>query len=95
MEHLLDGPLGVDTLRPDDLRSARDQHRVVEHEQLRVEKRRQLASSSVGQASRDVNELFARTNAALFKARDFVVEPGCRHLIPQHLRPLNQNHRTA
>ena len=75
VEDLLHGPLGVDALAADDLRGARDEHRVVEHEELRVEERRELGSAPPGDAAADVGELFARAGPALFEARDLVVDP--------------------
>ena len=57
VEHLLHRPLGVDALVADELGGPRHEHRIVEHQQLRVEERRQLAAAAPGDARADVGEL--------------------------------------
>ena len=94
MKDLLHRPLGVDALFADDLGGARQQHRVVEHQQLRVEQRRQLRPP-LRQTRLDVDQLFARSGAALVEPLQLVIEARRRNLIPQHVRALDQQHRPA
>ena len=63
LEHLLDRPLRVHALLADDRRRPRHEHRVVEHQQLRVEERGQLGSAPPRDTRADVDQLLARSRA--------------------------------
>ena len=62
-------PRGVDALGADDLLGAADQHRVVEHQDLRVEQRRQLAAAALRQPRADVLQLLPRLSRARVQRR--------------------------
>ena len=95
MKDLLHRPLGVDALAAHDLGGARRKHRIVEHEELRVEERREIGPAAASDARADVGELLARPAAALFEAANLVGDARCGDLIAQHLRALDEDHGAA
>jgi hypothetical protein len=95
VEYLLHGPLGVHPLFADNLDRPRDHHRVVQHEELCVEQRRQVRPPLAGDAGADVRQLLPRAQAAALETRQLVFQPRRRHLITQRLCTLNQDHRAA
>src|SRR5262249_3443079 len=94
VQDLLHRPLGVHALLADDILRARDEHRILEHQQLRVEHRCQLRATA-GQARANLDELVARTRAAGLEARELGPDPRGRNLVAQHLRALNQDDRAS
>src|SRR5262249_1570362 len=84
----------VDALLPDDLARARHEHRVVEHQQLRVEDRRELGVPA-RYARTDLDELIARARPARFQPLQLLRDPLRRDLVAQHLRALDQDDRAA
>ena len=93
VEHLLHRPLRVDALLAHDLDGSRDDHRVVEHQQLRVEQRGDVGSAPPRHVRADVRQLLPRAAPALLQARQLVLDAARRDLVAKHLRPLNQNDR--
>jgi hypothetical protein len=92
LEHLLERPFGIDLLLADERRGAREQHRIVEHQHLRVEERRQLGTAPALDPLTDGDELFARLNLRPLEPRQFVLEPLRRDPIAQRLRALTEHH---
>jgi len=90
VERLLDGPLGVDPLIADDLGDPRDEHRIVEHQQLGVEDRGQLGPAR-GDAGAEIDQLAPRSFAAFFQPIQFLPEARLGDLIAEHLRALDQD----
>src|SRR4029077_16815135 len=68
------------------------EHRIVEHQQLRVEERRHLRAAPRDPRP-DFDALLPRSLAAVREAVHFMIEPRRRNAISQHLRPLNQDDR--
>ena len=95
LEHLLDRPLGVDALRAHDLGGARNEQGIVEHQELRVEERRQLRAAPPRHARANVGELLARPLPALLEPRDLARDAPDRDVMPQHPGALNQDDRAA
>ncbi len=95
VKHLLDRPFRVDPLAAHQIRRARHEHRVVEHQQLRVEERRQIRAGPRRNARADLDQLLPGLRPAPLEARKLLVEPRRRDVIPEDLRPLNQNDRPA
>jgi hypothetical protein len=91
VERLLHRRLGVDAFAPDDVGGARHQHRVVEHQQLRVEERRHLRPPR-RHPRPDLHELRARSAAAFVEPGQLVRHPRRHDLVAQHLCALDQNH---
>ncbi len=75
LEHLLDGPFRVDAIDAHDLGRARHHHRVVEHQELGIEERGELAPPAARDARPDVDELLARPRAALLEPAQLVLDP--------------------
>ena len=71
------------------------QHRIVEHQQLGVEERRQLGPRGRATRARMSTSCSRDRLAALVEPRELVLEPRRRDLIAQHLRALDQNDRPA
>ena len=69
VERALHRPLRVDPLIADDDRGAADEHRIVEHQELGVEDRRQVRALELGDAPPDLFELLVATAAAPARAR--------------------------
>ena len=88
-------PGGVDALVADDRLGAPDQHRVVEHQQLRVEQRRQLGAAALVQPAADVLQLLARVGLGLVQRRDFPLDALGRNRKAHHLGALREDDRAA
>src|SRR5207248_4639836 len=69
--------------------------RIVEHQQLRVEHRRQLGTAAVGDPGADVGQLLAGPGAALAEPRQLVLDPALRDAVAQDLGALDEDDRPA
>jgi hypothetical protein len=94
VKHLLDGPLGVDALLADDVGRARQQHGIVEHQQLGVEQGCKLGPAR-GEARLDLDQLFTGPHAAVVEPSQLPVEACRRNLIAEHVRALDEHHGAA
>src|SRR6185436_7812318 len=94
VEDLLQRPLGVDPLLADDVGGARQQHRILEHQELCVEERSELRASQ-RHARLDIDQLIARLEPALVEPDDLVGDPGRGNLVAQHLEAVDQQHGAA
>ena len=89
------GPRGVDALGADDLLGPADQHRVVEHQDLRVEQRRQLAAGPLREARADVLQLLPRLVARALQRLHFPVDAIRRDREAHHFGALREDHGAA
>ncbi len=87
--------LGVEPFRPDDRRGAIDQHRIVEHQQLRVEQIRVLGAGGSGHPLLDVLELLARLRARGIEARELDVDAAFRDAEAQVARAARHHQRAS
>ena len=95
VEDLLHGPLGVHELFANERLSARHEHRIVEHQQLRVEQRGEVRAAPPCNPCTDVVQLLPRSLLALRQPFELVLDPDRRDPVPQNLCALNQDDRTA
>ena len=95
VEYLLNRPLGIQKILAHEGLGSRHEHRVVEHQQLRIEQRRKLGPAPPTDAGTDVLQLLAGAEPALVKAAHLVCHALRRHTVAQHLRPLHEDDRTA
>ena len=79
-------------LLPDERCRPRHQHRVLEHEPLRIEQRAKLPP---GQASLNAIELFRRSAACILEPRDLGAKPGRRDGEAKQPGALDHENRTA
>ena len=68
VEGALHGPLGVDALGGDQVGRAADQHRIVEHEELRIEDGREVGAFQLCDPPADLLELLVRAPARAARA---------------------------
>ncbi len=95
LERVLQRGLGVQAPRQDDVARAIDEHRVVQHEQLRVEEVGVLASRAAGDARLDVLDLGARARARLVEALQLARHERFGHDEPDVARAVLQHERRA
>ena len=88
-------PRGVHLLLAHDLFGASDQRRVVEHQDLRVEDRRELGAAGLGDARADVLQLMARLLARRLQHRDLALDPIRRNREPDRFGPQRQDDGAA
>ena len=89
------GPRGVHALGADDGLRASHQHGVVEHQQLRVEERGQLATRAMLDARLDVLQLLLRGRLRAQQRRHFLIDPFGRDRKAHDLGALGQHDRAA
>ena len=94
VEYLLNRPFRVDVLFTHDVSGMRHQHRIVQHQQLRVEQRRQFGAA-LRHAGPDVEKLFPRGGAAVVETLQLVLDARRRNAIAEHLRALDEDHRAS
>ena len=70
VERALHGPLGVDALLHDDRRGAADEHRVVEHQQLRVEDGGEIGALAAPATRRRICSICSRDRARARSSAD-------------------------
>ena len=87
LENLVERPLGVDALLANELGGAGHQHRIVEHQQLRVEQGGQLGAPAPQQPRSDVDQLLAGARAAGVEPRQLLRDARGGQLIPEHAGP--------
>ena len=83
VERALERGGGVQALAADDRLRPRDQHRVVEHQELRVEEVRVLGAGGLRDAGLDLFELGAGPRPRLVQARDLAVHAAGRDAEPE------------
>ena len=88
IEHLLQRPFCVHALLADNRRGSRHQHRVVDHEPLRLEQRAQIAAR---QPKLNAIELLRRAPPRVLEPGDLGVDSRGRDGKAEHLRALNQH----
>ena len=68
-----------------------DEHRIIEHQQLRVEDRRQVGALELGDASADLLELLARSLTRALERGQLTGDAIERDRKPDDLRALNRD----
>ena len=88
-------PRGVDALAAHDVLGAADQHLVIEHQQLGVEQRRQLAGRALCDAGANVLELLFGFCPRALERLYFAVDAIRRDREAHHFRALGEDHGAA
>ena len=95
IEGALYRPFGVDALGGNQVRGAADEHRIVEHQQLRVEDRGEVRPLQLGDAPSDLQQLLVRANARTLERGKLARHAIRRDRKPDDLRPLNRHESRA
>ena len=93
VERALHGPLRVDTLGGDQIRGAADQHRIVEHQQLRVEDGGEIGALQLRDARANLLQLLARALARALECRQLARHALRRNRKANDLSALDRDQR--
>ena len=95
VERALHRPFGVHALRLDDRGRAAEQHRIVEHQDLRVEDGGEVRAPQRGDPLADLLELLLGARPGAIERRQLPRDPPGGDRKPDDLRPLNGDERRA